>query len=105
MAISCCHGLAGWLAQPFICRPTQFFWQGWDGQHVGSCPINVNSQTYAMASTNIGLDVLIFLVPIPQLLPLKMSNKKKFGIILMFLVGLMQVTPQLYTIDPKRMLT
>jgi hypothetical protein len=89
MVISCCHGLAGWRAQPFIFRPTGFFWQGWDRQHSGRCPINVNSQTYAMASTNIALDVFIFLVPIPQLWPLQMNRRKKFGVALMFLVGLM----------------
>lgn len=89
MGISCCHALAGWLAQPFICRPTNLFWQGWDGQHSGSCSINVNSQTYAMASTNIALDVVIFLIPIPQLWSLQMGLRKKFGIALMFLVGLL----------------
>lgn len=89
MGVSLCHALAGWLAQPFICRPTTFFWRGWDGEHEGTCPINVNAQTYALGATNIGLDVLIFLIPMPQLRPLKMSRRKKFGVALMFLVGLM----------------
>lgn len=83
------HGLAGWIAQPFICRPTNFFWEQWTREWEGHCPIDVNAQLYAMSSTNIALDLAIWLVPIPQLIKLNMNWKKKAGMSLIFLVGLL----------------
>lgn len=89
IVLSIGHGLAGWIAQPFVCQPTNFFWEQWHGEMQGTCPINMNAQLYAMSSTNIALDLAIWAIPIPQLLKLKMSFKKKFGLGIIFLVGLL----------------
>lgn len=89
IALSIGHGLAGWGAQPFICRPTNYFWEQWHHEWAGTCPININAQLYAMSSTNIALDLAIWIIPIPQLMKLKMTWKKKAGLALIFLVGLL----------------
>jgi hypothetical protein len=82
------HGIACWVSTGFNCRPITFMWQGWDGLHAGSC-MEISKQTFALAGVNMALDICIFLLPIPQLLVLQMSWKRKIGIALMFLVGVL----------------
>jgi hypothetical protein len=56
------------MVLPFMCRPQNFFWKGWDGsmgRQEDHC-INVNLETYIYAGVNMVLDILILLLPIPQ---------------------------------------
>ncbi|KAI1858472.1 uncharacterized protein JN550_012605 [Neoarthrinium moseri] len=80
-------GISCWVSTGFNCIPITFMWQGWDGAHVGTC-MDTSKQTFALAGVNMSLDVLIFLLPIPQLLALQMNFRRKLGVILMFAVGL-----------------
>ncbi|KAF3024103.1 hypothetical protein G7054_g13495 [Neopestalotiopsis clavispora] len=69
------------------CVPFEYTWARWDNEQTGTC-INMNAQTYTCAALNIILDLVIFFIPIPQLMKLDLNMKKKAGIILTFLVGL-----------------
>ncbi|KAK8007509.1 hypothetical protein PG989_001499 [Apiospora arundinis] len=69
------------------CVPFDYTWARWDNELTGKC-INMDAQTYTCAALNIILDIVIFFMPIPQLMKLDLSWKKKVGIIFTFLVGL-----------------
>ncbi|KAK6075045.1 CFEM domain-containing protein [Seiridium cupressi] len=69
------------------CVPFDYSWARWDNEKKGTC-IDINAQTYTCAGLNIVLDIIIFFIPIPQLLKLDLTWKKKSGIIMTFLVGL-----------------
>jgi hypothetical protein len=72
----------------FQCRPVHYFWQQWDGEHEGKC-INFRLGTYIGSGINIGLDLVVFFLPVPRLMKLQVTDKRrKVGVVLTFLVGL-----------------
>lgn len=79
-------GLTSMLLLTFQCRPTSFFWTGWDGLHEGSC-FNASVASWANASVSIALDIWILAIPLWQLRSLNLHWKKKAGVALMFCVG------------------
>jgi hypothetical protein len=85
-AVSIAYGLAFALTCIFNCTPITYIWESWDGEHRGKC-INFHVFAWAHAGINIALDLVVIAVPIPELLRLSMSMKKKIQIILMFSVG------------------
>ncbi|KAF2790229.1 hypothetical protein K505DRAFT_377667 [Melanomma pulvis-pyrius CBS 109.77] len=86
VAISTAYGIAFTIACLFNCTPVSFIWENWDGEHKGKC-INFHVFAWAHAAINIALDVTIIAVPIPELLKLSLSMKKKVYIIMMFSIG------------------
>lgn len=87
IGITLAFGISCWVSTGFNCVPITFMWQGWDGQHSGTC-MDTSKQAFALAGVNMSLDILVFLLPIPQLWALQMSLKRKLGVIIMFTVGL-----------------
>jgi hypothetical protein len=85
-ALSLAYGLAFTLTCVFNCTPISYIWENWDGEHTGKC-INFHVFAWAHAGINITLDLIIIAVPIPELLRLSMSLKKKIQIIMMFSIG------------------
>ncbi|KAG8170266.1 hypothetical protein KVR01_001011 [Diaporthe batatas] len=75
------------LATFFNCTPVSYNWTGWTGETEGSC-FSFNTFAWAQSSINIVLDLIIILLPIPQLWKLNMGRKKRIQIVLMFSVGL-----------------
>lgn len=75
------------LSLIFECNPVSGAWTQWNGVRTTKC-INFQAQGAALASINIFLDLIVFFLPIPRMLKLNTSNRKKFGICLTFLVGL-----------------
>ncbi|KAK4950681.1 hypothetical protein LTR10_010674 [Elasticomyces elasticus] len=71
----------------FQCSPMSYSWTLWDGQHEGHCD-NTLAQIYAGSGINIVYDLIVFILPIPKLLKVQISNKKKAGIVMTFMVGL-----------------
>ena len=71
----------------FQCNPINFAWLRWDGEHTGSC-INTAAQITATAAINVFLDLLVFFLPIPRLVTLNISTRKKISVCLTFLVGI-----------------
>jgi hypothetical protein len=84
--VSAAYGIAFTLTCVFNCTPVTYIWESWDGEHTGKC-INFHVFAWAHAGINIALDVIIIGVPIPELLRLSMSGRKKIQVVLMFSVG------------------
>jgi hypothetical protein len=70
----------------FQCRPINFYWKSWDGEHQGTC-LNVNGLGWSNAVISIVLDVWMLALPISQLFRLQLHWKKKIGVAMMFIVG------------------
>lgn len=76
------------LATLFNCTPVSYNWTGWTGETQGHC-FSFNTFAWAQSSINILLDLIIILLPIPQLWKLNMGRKKRIQLVLMFSVGLL----------------
>ena len=71
-----------------VCQPISHFWNQWDGEHEGYC-INIQTSAYVNGGINIFFDLVVFFLPIPKLIKLKVHDtRRKVGVILTFLVGL-----------------
>jgi hypothetical protein len=58
----------------------------WDRELKAKC-INLNTLAYATGGISIALDIIILLLPIPQLVGLKTDLRKKIHLIIMFGLG------------------
>ncbi|APA11569.1 hypothetical protein sscle_08g063390 [Sclerotinia sclerotiorum 1980 UF-70] len=76
--------VAGTLALMFNCHPVQ---KSWLPKTPGKC-LPVGPLFFGLAITTIVFDVIIFFLPIPFLYGLRMDNRKKFGIIGVFALGI-----------------
>lgn len=88
MAICTCYLVTTIIATIWQCTPVSYVWTLWSGETEGHC-IDVFALTWVATSLNILFDILIILLPIPHLLKLTLSRKKKFQIVSMFCVGLL----------------
>lgn len=68
------------------CRPISYFWQGWDGEHEGTC-FDINALSYAHSGLNIVLDLWMLALPATQIWKLNMSLKLKFESSIIFAFG------------------
>lgn len=71
----------------FQCTPVSYAWNDWDGLHKGHC-IGREGNIYALGAINIGYDVFVFILPLHNFLKLKISWRRKMGVCLIFMVGL-----------------
>lgn len=71
------------FAGTFLCRPVAKLW---NPQIPGEC---MNAHTYwlSAAGTNIGLDFLVLLLPLPAITSLHLPRRQKICIVLVFLLG------------------
>ncbi|KAK7427394.1 hypothetical protein QQZ08_006163 [Neonectria magnoliae] len=86
MGVVICFGIANTCAMIFQCTPVPYFWTGWSGETTGSC-IDINLFSWIRAAIEIGIDVTILSLPLPTVVKLQMSWKKKFQVLLMFAIG------------------
>ncbi|KAF2851925.1 hypothetical protein T440DRAFT_447354 [Plenodomus tracheiphilus IPT5] len=86
IGISAAYGVAFTVTCLFNCTPISYIWESWDGEHKGKC-VNLHLFAWIHAGINIVLDGAILAVPIPELLRLSLSTKKKVYIIMMFSIG------------------
>ena len=63
-------------------------WHNWDGLHVGHC-VNRSAQIYVLGAFNIAYDVIVFVFPLHNFLKLNISWQRKFGVCLIFMIGLL----------------
>jgi hypothetical protein len=76
------------LATALQCLPIRMAWEHWDGEHHGKC-INLNPLGWASAGANIVLDLVVIALPMRELKNLALSRRRKAGVMLMFLGGLL----------------
>lgn len=90
VAFTVVFGLVFIFVAIFQCRPINYFWLKWDGQHEGKCA-DINAVTWSNAAINIALDVWIIGIPLSQLKSLNLDWRKKIGVGMMFSVGILYV--------------
>ncbi|KID66123.1 Satratoxin biosynthesis SC1 cluster protein 4 [Metarhizium brunneum] len=86
IAFDIAFGLAFVLVAIFQCKPVNYFWVMWDGEHKGQC-LNINAITWSNAIISISMDVWMLAIPLWQLRSLRLGWKKKAGVAAMFSVG------------------
>lgn len=84
--LSFAYGITFSLTYAFQCIPISYSWTRWDGEHSGKC-INTRAMIWAQSIVNTTLDLVVIISPLPQLVRLHLSWKKKTYIIIMFSVG------------------
>ncbi|KAL5401423.1 hypothetical protein PMIN06_004714 [Paraphaeosphaeria minitans] len=89
MGITVCHSLGFELALIFSCLPIRAVWTGWMKEEPYHYCMNQNAFIYAAAGTNFAIDLGILTVPIPQLLKLKLSLRRKFFMVCIFSTGVL----------------
>ncbi|KAI0403197.1 hypothetical protein F4802DRAFT_616979, partial [Xylaria palmicola] len=87
MGVVVASGVAFTLTAIFYCTPISYVWTGWTGETEGHC-LDFHAFTWSHAITSIVQDLWILALPIPSLLKLQISTKRKIPLILMFSVGL-----------------
>ncbi|RFU31719.1 hypothetical protein B7463_g4576, partial [Scytalidium lignicola] len=73
------------------CLPASFNWTSWDGEHVGHCN-DLNGQTYALGAINMFCDIVIFIMPLPELYKLQVNNRQKMELFVVFSLGIVVTT-------------
>lgn len=74
----------------FQCTPISYTWTGWRNETEGHC-LNIYIQAWVSGILNVVLDIAVILLPIPHLLKLNLSRKKKLQVVAMFSVGMLYV--------------
>ncbi|KAI3395630.1 hypothetical protein diail_1068 [Diaporthe ilicicola] len=69
------------------CQPMSYFWDMWDGDHVGRCN-NLNGMAWSHAIINIALDLWMLALPASQVWGLNMPLRRKLGVMIMFGLGI-----------------
>jgi hypothetical protein len=72
-------------------------WTSWDNETPYDYCINQPVFWFVAAGYNIAVDIYIVVVPIPELLKLNLSMRKKLMLVAIFSTGAMYVTSQCYT--------
>lgn len=71
----------------FQCRPYWAFWTHWDGEQTGYTCFNLYSFALGQGIVSIVMDIVMISLPIHETLKVKLSLKKKIGVIIMFGMG------------------
>jgi hypothetical protein len=74
--------------QIFQCFPVQSYWESWRGDFGSYKCVNINLMAFVVAANLIFQDVFILLLPIPLVVTLHASWRKRAGILLMFSLGI-----------------
>lgn len=72
----------------FGCTPIQHFWNSWDDQNEGHC-ISLHGIFWAGAIIDIATDLWIMLIPVPFIMQLKLSVRKRILSGIMFAFGIL----------------
>ena len=64
-----------------------FYWTRFAGNTEGTCPLDVGTFFVVLAIINVFLDAFILAIPIPQVVRLQMSTRKKISICGLMLLG------------------
>ena len=88
IAINVGYAAAFNLTMLFQCRPLNYAWNGWDGEHEGVC-LSLNGIGWSAAAINIVLDIAVIILPLPTITKLVLPWHKKLPVILLFLLGLL----------------
>jgi hypothetical protein len=88
LGLHICYAIAYSLTVAFQCNPIDGAWLNWTNEYGARC-VSINLLGWSGAAVNIFLDLCTIFLPVPELLALNMSVKKRMQIMLMFAVGLL----------------
>lgn len=88
---NCIFGAVFVIVAIFQCRPVNYFWTKWDGEHEGHC-LDINALSWSNAAISIALDIWMLAIPMWQLKNLNLDWRKKIGVGMMFTVGTLYVS-------------
>ncbi|KAH8894880.1 hypothetical protein GQ53DRAFT_744297 [Thozetella sp. PMI_491] len=88
LAIVACLTVAWTAISIFECTPIHYNWDGWKEEMTGTC-IDRLTLMYVISGVNIGLDAAIMAMPIPLVLKMRSTPRRKFSIIVMFSLGIL----------------
>ncbi|KAI1773262.1 hypothetical protein F4818DRAFT_122196 [Hypoxylon cercidicola] len=74
-----------WLVMAFVCKPVSQFWTQFLGTE-GKC-IDINTAFMVLTVVNMVNDIVVLMVPIPEILQLQMSSQKKMAVCGVMLLG------------------
>ncbi|KAL2808259.1 integral membrane protein [Aspergillus granulosus] len=94
-ALTFCYCITFMFALAFQCSPVSYNWNGWDGEHEGSC-VKKNALVITAAALNVVLDFWVIALPIPGVLRLQASIVTKLQVIFMFTVGFLITGVSIY---------
>lgn len=72
-----------------LCQPMNYFWTQFDGKAIGTCPANFSALYLITASINVVLDIYLLALPIPQVVKLQMSPRKKVIVCASLFLGIL----------------
>ncbi|KAJ4395948.1 hypothetical protein N0V93_000164 [Gnomoniopsis smithogilvyi] len=71
----------------FQCRPVSAFWDTWDGEHKNYSCFHLYAFALGQGIVSIVMDIVMISLPIHETLKVKLSTKKKIGVVIMFGMG------------------
>ena len=77
------------ITMVMACRPISAVWTSWTKEVTPSYCINQKAFYYAAAGCNIALDIAVVIIPIPELIRLRLSRRRKIFLVAIFSVGAM----------------
>lgn len=83
--LACSYPIIVWTTMACACRPRSYFWDRFMGA-AGTC-IDMSTFYLALGVINMINDIVILLIPIPQIWKLNMSRRKRLGVIGVLLLG------------------
>lgn len=86
VAFNAAWGATFVLLAAFNCRPINYAWTQWDGEHTGTC-LDTNAIGWSNAAISIAEDIWMLAIPLSQLKSLQLHWKKKVGVAIMFGTG------------------
>ena len=81
IGICAANSVAFVLSLIWQCDPVAGAYKAWDGTFEAKC-FNENAQIMAGGAINITLDLIVFVLPLPKLLTLEITRRKKIGVCL-----------------------
>ncbi|KAK7739763.1 hypothetical protein SLS53_005733 [Cytospora paraplurivora] len=75
-----------WTTMASACRPASYFWEEFTGVE-GSCPVSIKDFFLALGVINMINDIIVLMIPIPQIWKLQMSVRKRLGVIGILTLG------------------
>ncbi|KAI7921870.1 hypothetical protein M9X92_005125 [Pyricularia oryzae] len=85
ICLSLLYPITIWVTMGNVCRPVTHFWTQFTGTP-GVC-IDINTFFLALAVINMLIDFYVLAIPIPQILALNMSRRKKGAVLGLMLIG------------------
>ncbi|CAI6092811.1 unnamed protein product [Clonostachys chloroleuca] len=79
------------FVQIFQCRPLELVWLGWRLQFYRDQCMDIHTLVYIAAGLSIFQDVVIIALPLPSIFKLKVDTRAKWGIFVMFNLGVLVV--------------